>query len=213
MSRRRWFGSRLRMSCRWMRSRLRVSGRLRFRSGLGMSCRGWLRSRPRMSRRCRFRSRLRMGCCRWLGSRLRMGCRRCFRRRARMSCGCRFGSRPRMSRGCRLIFARSSCRCFVLTGLILGRFILGSFVLSSLVLGRFILGRFVFSGLVLGRRSFVGRSRLLGCYHACAAKLACFRCCSDCRTALVHRCQEFVVGAGSVHVLGLHRCGRRVLSA
>ena len=212
----------------WLRGRFLMSRRRRFRGRLCMGGCRWLGSR------------LCMGCGRGLRSRLRMSCRRRLGRRLRMSRGCWFRSRFGMSGGCRLrsgllmsgrrsfILGRPSCSCFILSGLVLGCLCLSSFVLSGLVLCRLALGGLALSGFVLGclilgglvlcgfvlsRRSFVGCSRLLGRYYACTAKLA--RLCrgSDCGSSLVHGRQECMVRAGSVHVLGLHRCWRRVLPA
>jgi hypothetical protein len=51
--------------------------------------------------------------------------------------------------------------------------------------------------------SLVRRSRLLGRYHPMTAKLCGFRSCGDCRPPVVYGRQKCVVGAGSVHMLGL----------
>src|SRR5208282_929355 len=197
--------------CRRMRRSLRA--RRRFRPWR----RFWTRSRLRMRRSGGMRRRLRTGCSRLAGlsgrtGHLRLGCFVL----GRSGCRC-------LIRG-RFIFGRPRCRCFirrclVLAGLVLlslacSRLILGrasfsslgfsSLVFSSLVLGRLVLGWLARSCLILGRRSLVRSSSSLSRYHSLAAKLARLRRRSDCRSTLIHRCQERVIGARGPHVLGLH---------
>jgi hypothetical protein len=136
-----------------------------------------------------------------------------------------------------LVLSRTRCSCPVFSGLVLGRLILSRLVLgragcSCLSFSCLILGGLVPSGLALGclilsrarcsclgfgsplaslaRSRPVRCSRLFGLYHPRTAKLP--RLCrgSDCRPPLVHGRQKGMIGAGSLHVLILHRGGPRV---
>src|SRR5208283_3573686 len=155
-----------------------------------------------------MRGRLRMGCSRLglAGWTSLLGLCRLVLVRARRS---RFVlSRlvlVRTSRGCFvlscLVLTRARCSCLILSGLVLGGLVFGRLILSGLVLG----------GLVLGGRSLVRCSRLFRRYHPRTAKLAGLRGRCDCGPPLVHGRHKRVVGAGSVHMLALHRSCRRVL--
>src|ERR1035441_10196610 len=120
--------------------------------------------------------------------------------------------------GC-LVFIRTGCSCLILDCLVLIRtgcrgLILGCLVFiragcSGLVLGCLVLIRTGCRGLILG--CLVRRSRLPGGNHSMSAKLRGLRSCSDCRPPVVHGRQECMVGAGSVHMLGLQFHWRPVL--
>src|SRR5208283_2182709 len=110
-----------------------------------------------------------------------------------------------------LVFGRLTLSDPVLRCLVFGRLVLSGLVLGGLVFGRLILSGLVLGGLVLGGRSLVRCSRLFRCYHPRTAKLAGLRGRCDCGPPLVHGRQKRVVGAGSVHMLALHRSCRRVL--
>src|SRR5208282_4386844 len=104
----------------------------------------------------------------------------------------------------RLVLVRACCRCLslggpTLCGLGFGCLVLGCLVLGGLTLSRLVLSCFIFV-------CFVRCARLFGRYHSGAAELPRLRSCSDSRPALVHGRQECMVGAGSVHMLGLQRC-------
>src|SRR5208337_1328704 len=201
-----------------MRGRLRMGCSSRTRGRLRVSRRGRLRSSLRMSRRFWLRSRLRMSCSRLglAGWTSLLGLCRLVLVRARRS---RFVlSRlvlVRTSRGCFvlscLVLTRARCSCLILRSLAFGRLTLSGLVLRSLVFGRLTLSGLVLGGLVLGGRSLVRCSRLFRRYHPRTAKLAGLRGRCDCGPPLVHGRQKRVVGAGSVHMLALHRSCRRVL--
>src|SRR5208283_2914560 len=208
-----------------------TSGAFFLRSAFGASrrasCSLWTRSRLRMS------YRLRVSCWLCMSCRLCMSCWLCMGRRLCMSCGLCCLLLGRASRGCfilgRLVLVRACCRCLslggptlcglgfgclvlgclVLSGLALSRLILSCFVLGCVIPGCLILGGLARSCLVFG--CFVRCARLFGRYHSGAAELPRLRSCSDSRPALVHGRQECMVGAGSVHMLGLQRCWWRVL--
>src|SRR5208282_1345836 len=151
-----------------------------------------------------------------------MSCRLGMSCGLRTNCGLRMSCRLGMSSGLSmsgLVLIRASCGALILGCLVLFRagcsgLILGCLVLiragcGGLVLGCLVLIRASCSGLILG--GLVRRSRLLGGYHPMSAKLRRLCSCSDCRPPVVHGRQECMVGAGSVHMLGLQLCWRPVL--
>src|ERR1017187_10387844 len=121
-------------------------------------------------------------------------------------------------RGC-LVFIRTGCSCLTLFSFVLVRTSCGVLVLgclvfirtgcSCLILDCLVLIRTGCRGLILG--CLVRRARLPGGNHSMSAKLRGLRSCSDCRPPVVHGRQECMVGAGSVHMLGLQFHWRPVL--
>src|ERR1017187_1763811 len=223
-----------------MSSRLGMSCGLRSNCGLRMGCGLRMSRRLRMSCRLRVSSRLSMsglglirtGCsCHIRGCLvlIRTGCSGLVRGclvfiRAGCSClilGCFVLVRTScggLVLGC-LVFIRAGCSglvrgCLVLVRTSCGGLILGCLVFirtgcSGLVRGCLVFIRTGCRGLILG--CLVRRSRLPGGNHSMSAKLRGLRSCSDCRPPVVHGRQECMVGAGSVHMLGLQFHWRPVL--
>src|SRR5208282_3615771 len=211
------FGASRRASCSlWTSCWLRMSRRL------CVSC--WLCMGRRLCMSCGL-------CCLLLGRASRgcfilgrlvlvRACCRCLSLGGPTLCGLGFGC---LVLGCLVLsglaLSRLILSCFILgclvlsglslSGLALSRLILSCFVLGCVIPGCLILGGLARSCLVFG--CFVRCARLFGRYHSGAAELPRLRSCSDSRPALVHGRQECMVGAGSVHMLGLQRCWWRVL--
>src|ERR1700691_1902 len=111
--------------------------------------------------------------------------------------------------------------CFVFTGASSSGLFLGRLVFTGASSRRLFLCRLVFagasgSGLFLG--CFVLASLIFGCCtlrgdHALAGKFSRFRGCGDCRLAMIHGRQEFVVLAGGLPMPVLRRGRWRVMPA
>src|SRR5208282_2296499 len=211
------FGASRRASCSlWTRSRLRMSYRLRVSCWLCMSCRLCMSC----GLCCLLLGRASRGCCILGRLVLVRACCRCLSLGGPTLCGLGFGC---LVLGCLVLsglaLSRLILSCFILgclvlsglslSGLALSRLILSCFVLGCVIPGCLILGGLARSCLVFG--CFVRCARLFGRYHSGAAELPRLRSCSNGRPALVHGRQERVVGAGSVHMLGLQRRWWRVL--
>jgi len=168
-----------------------------------------------MSCYCRTRSRLRARCGLSPGCGLSTRCGLLTWSRLRTSCGrLRLTGRTRLLRLHRFILGRpvfihANVRRLIGSGLVLvrasgRRFILRGPGLVGAICSRGVLvratcGCSISSCLTLG--ALVGCSRLSGRYHPMTVKLRRLDGGSDCRPAVIHRRQQFVVPAGGLLML------------